>query len=105
MVDAVSELDEKVATEYFRQYENIVRGRCRKKCVEDFILGCESVSESSSFLSQAQLERLVESLNEAGDVFIAATNDPPKQSKSVNTRSLIYCFIGSLVCVLLLHYA
>lgn len=105
MTDAASELEEVIATEYFRQYENIVRGKNKAKCVEQFIQAWRVMGGPSGESGQKQLERLVASLNEAHEHFSTPTNVHVSSAKGLNARSLIYCFIGSLVCVLLLHYA
>lgn len=101
MTESTNDLDEIIAAEYFRQYENIVRGASKRKCIERFT----STWKTSSRAPGAHLSQLVQALNEA-DVQMDATRLSLRdQLRALRVRPLIYCFISSLVCVLLLHYA
>lgn len=105
MIDTTCELDEVIASEYFRQFENIVRGESKRKCIARFVEVWKASDISSDQSGEKKLESLVKRLRDAGECKEAKPDSLRLQFRSLSVRPLIYCFLSSLVCVLLLQYA
>lgn len=105
MIDPAIDLDDVVAAEYFKQYENIVRGKSSERCIQKFTCVWRTSAMSAGHYGQKHLEMLVKGLEDAVVDLSCVRKSFREQIGTLRVRPLIYCFISCLVCVLLLHYA
>lgn len=98
-------LDEILATEYFSQYENIVRGGNKEKCIEKFSKACVKAGITDCDQGAAQTKVLLGRLNAIAQDNKYWRESIAAQVAEFRMRPVIYLFISSLVCVLLLHYS
>lgn len=94
-----------ITEEYFRQYENIVRGGNRKNCIKQFQKFCTLNQGDPSANEQERVSDLTAGLDQAPSRQVNLGTQLVDELRSFPFRPFIYFLLATLVCVLLLNYA